>query len=441
MQRAQDPMDTGSAGEAAEDKRQGLISVNDLNYILEPDLSVAVNATFKQHRFQQSKYKLGQNAICILNSGADYIDTRRSYLHFDVVVPANTEWTTIPSIGGLSFIKHILISSRSGDELLRVKDFNKMTASIYPHKYDKGWWESVGTLFDGSSEANLHNYRAGTRHTVVIPMYLLGGLFAYPRLLPSMIMSGLRIDIEFEDGAISFLDTNSNAPVNDRVGLENIYFNLKSIQLTDAAQRALNELSATNGLELVYHDCDSMSHPTAEADAYVEVRRACSRALKAFVSYRNGNTLVAVPPNVTSYQFQLGSLYFPQQPIRAERAENLLKEVAFMNMETHGCLVPSSGAPYTLTKPVNFKPLTPGQNIDFDAKTEAQPGNKSVESYTIACNLERSSLFNLSGIPINNSRILSFRSKSTNVSYTAIDTYLIYVKLARVFLNNVEIEQ
>ena len=55
-------------------KRQGLMAVNDLNYVLEPDLSVASNKTHKNHFFQSNEYTPNQTAICILNSGADYID-------------------------------------------------------------------------------------------------------------------------------------------------------------------------------------------------------------------------------------------------------------------------------------------------------------------------------------------------------------------------------
>ena len=63
---------TSSSGDLS--KRQGLITVNDLVYVLEPDLSVATNKTHKVQYFQNSEYQSGSNGICILNSGADYID-------------------------------------------------------------------------------------------------------------------------------------------------------------------------------------------------------------------------------------------------------------------------------------------------------------------------------------------------------------------------------
>jgi hypothetical protein len=60
--------------------------------------------------------------------------------------------------------------------------------------------------------------------------------------------------------------------------------------------------------------------------------------------------------------------------------------------------------------------------------------------------LERSDLFNLSGVPINNSRVLSARVEyDQSIVGTPrgrdVTVFLKYVRLARVFLNNVEVEQ
>jgi hypothetical protein len=74
-------------------------------------------------------------------------------------------------------------------------------------------------------------------------------------------------------------------------------------------------------------------------------------------------------------------------------------------------------------------------------------------------------MFNLAGVPVNNSRVLAFRANlnpysfepcgipapnnvslhngsiATNVTQRNFTVYLKYVKLARIFLNNIEIEQ
>lgn len=67
--------------------RSGLIGLNNLTYRLEPDMSVAVNCTDKNHFFQQQTYENSQRAVCVLNSGADYIDPRRSFLCFTIKLP------------------------------------------------------------------------------------------------------------------------------------------------------------------------------------------------------------------------------------------------------------------------------------------------------------------------------------------------------------------
>ena len=75
-----------------------------------------------------------------------------------------------------------------------------------------------------------------------------------------------------------------------------------------------------------------------------------------------------------------------------------------------------------------------------------QPGSFQGGGEVIAVSLERSSLFNLSGIPINNSRVLALRGTYSSVATAyckshTLNIYLKYVKLARIFLNNVEVEQ
>ena len=80
--------DTGGATSTGDAKR-GLIGLNNLTYRLEPDMSVAVNCTDKNHFFQQQKYNSRQRAVCVVNSGADCVDPRRS---FQCLAPRETPW-------------------------------------------------------------------------------------------------------------------------------------------------------------------------------------------------------------------------------------------------------------------------------------------------------------------------------------------------------------
>ena len=61
----------------------GLLTINRLNYTLPNDLSVCISRTGTNQFFQAKTYSPSQNMICILNTGASYINPERSYLRLD----------------------------------------------------------------------------------------------------------------------------------------------------------------------------------------------------------------------------------------------------------------------------------------------------------------------------------------------------------------------
>jgi hypothetical protein len=554
---------TGGGGEKKSSsgdlsKRQGLITVNDLVYVLEPDLSVATNKTHKIQYFQQSSYSSGQNAICILNSGADYIDTRRSWLQFDVAAIGGTADTTNLYLGAngsaCNFINQVTISTRSGDVLCQLFDFNLMQNILLPLTYDKQWFDTVGQTMmygGGISTANVAANQE-TKNRMCIPMYILAPLFGYGRLMPAMLMSGLRVEIQFANSTQAFqrLTTgsynigapvtpiggaantgvaaptttvallNTNLPVYTTVieGVCSSYtvsdaqFVLSSVQLSDSIQRSLNELSATNGLEIVYPDYERTQGAVgSDGTANIEIRKSCSRALKAFARVRfNNYTAAGIGPeeNVDSfraerkfpvyeYQWQLGSLYFPQQAVRsklttevgcneiAPTAYNMLlesfdayhggKSVALpyhkvranQSQVLGGDTVGLPDGAYVVQNSIlNNGQYHIGEFRPENAHSDGESGSFKFDAHSIGVTLERSTMFNLAGVPVNNSRVLAFHarlkegtSETTPVAIAAgikppgnaiaagvnvvrrIDIFLKYVKLCRVFLNNVEVEQ
>ena len=535
---------TSSSGDLS--KRQGLITVNDLVYVLEPDLSVATNKTHKIQYFQQSSYSSGQNAICILNSGADYIDTRRSWLQFDVT-PTGTGATTNLYLGAngsaCNFVNQITISTRSGDVLCQLFDYNLMQNILLPLTYDKQWFDTVGQtmMYGGGCVAN------GAKNRMCIPMYVLAPLFGYGRLMPAMLMSGLRIEIQFAThtqafqsiqtgsyktaglvaGGTAIIDVTSAQaafPVWTPVAVGAVtgydvtdaQLVLSSVQLSDSIQRSLNELSATNGLEIVYPDYERTSTPIGSAtEVNIEIRKSCSRALKAFARLRFTNfNLAGAGAGVRGigleiendsfraersfpffeYQWQLGSLYFPQQAVRskatnragcteiAPTAYNMLLESfdAYHGGKTVALpyhRVRATAAPYyggnraaDMSKSSNATSSGWAANVfgvgynvgEFMPETSAGPGEEGSfkrDAHSIGVTLERSTMFNLAGVPVNNSRVLAFHGRITSdvtgeITKSAVtadqpitlndrklDIFLKYVKLCRVFLNNVEVEQ
>ena len=514
--------DMGEAGGGGGDgeRKNGLISVNNLNYVLEPDLSVAVNATHKDQAFQVTSLTVQSapvRSICLLNTGADFIDMFHSFLTFDLdIVAVNKAGGTLadfPSAvtfgsGGsaLNLISRLTVASRSGDELVRINQLNQWAAQEMPFKYDPHWYESVGSGFYANSAGTsvpqcLTQAQAGcvkddgtrfstalpgdyanyiiplvqptlvattqttTTVRIAIPAYCLCGLFEYGRLLPSMLCSGLRIEIEWENkdrafrivsgnpAIVALNETNISRLVSYTV--RNPSFRLKSIQLTDSLQRTLNEQSAVNGLEIVFPDYETTTGviPPGGTGINIEVRKACSRALRATSRFRTvstspvdhltdsfqSNLLDAGQPN--AYQWQLGSLYFPHQQLDATSDAYAYE----WNMSQFQCIQP--GMVNTVWPSVNRKNFS-GVSVVSDGKVPSLQTTyigQGTDNTVCVC-LERSSLFNLSGMPINNSRVLALTYRSGNTpntvaEQTVVTMFLKYVKLARVFLLNIEVEQ
>ena len=317
--------------------------------------------------------------------------------------------------------------------------------------------------------------------------------------MPAMLMSGLRFEITFADTRFPFIassETTADTQLNNiAYTIDNPYFCLQSIQLSDSIQRALNELSATNGLEVVYCDWERTTLNQGNDFAgslNVEIRKSCSRALKAFARIRpTGGTATANTPRpdtkrdsfraevkfpFTEYQWQLGSLYFPQQPVAGTTNTKCAVEAFAHTLEACDKFHGEARQPY-LTFNGDYKTDEVTAAIMSDKKAQPgsarpgyyqaldymQPGSYIHDAHVLAVNLERSTMFNLAGVPVNNSRVLSLRatldvtgssgeiqedlaSLTTSTAMVGypnrqLDVFLKYVKLARVFLNNVEVEQ
>lgn len=398
----------------------GLLGINNLKYALEPDFSVALNATHKQHYFQQTEYTNTTNStsICVINSGSDYVDTKRSFLNFTVRFGPKADFTVasltaepvlsspfrvaggafgfnackdlagtsaLTRAGGIgapdrdinkygktnsttpeavdymsektmsnnnagsamNLIKQVTITSRSGDEISRIDKANLLEYVRAEFMRDSSHHETTRTAMgqnwqyssvatDPPTADTVSQVDADRTLRVSIPAYCLTGLFNYDRLMPSQLMSGLQIRIEWERPEIALV--GSGATIEETAGplfgtivtpvseyhISDVYFNLMSVQLTDSVQRMLNEHSATNGLEIVFADWANTSYPVLGTHIHAEVRQAVSRALRAFARIRVevaaekrmfSSSFEAERWRVSRYQWQLGSLYFPQQPI------------------------------------------------------------------------------------------------------------------------------
>lgn len=432
-------------GNQADVARRGLVSLNRLDYVLQPDLSVCVSRTMKRHFFQQNVYTPNQRGILICNSGAEYIDLQNSYLKLNFINTGDTPLSFGRHGSVINTIQRITLTTRSGDEIERIDEVGQLMSVLDRYMMSEEWIKTHGEMIgysDGSAQV-----AGGAVKTFVIPLPCLTGFFkSFDRLAPSMLMSGLRIEIEFESVKNAVVAEEDGKTVNWEIRDPEIV--LDSYMLTDSIQRVMNEEAAMRGLELVfsswYYHQSSIKSPGSASKMNIEVRKAVSRALGVLTKLRPGGKLVDTgdyygskifdSSTNFSYQLRLGSLYFPHQPI-SNTAASALYEAYHHTQRGLGKLKTPS-APTS---------VPPSRWISASASPTASE-LRSGFSTVFYTDLERSNTQRLTGVPVNNSRVAEVQlthatQTNSNFSSYVVDTYLHYVRLARVFLQNTEIEE
>lgn len=247
---------SGDPAAASSDGRMGMLALNDLVYKLNPDLSVAVNRTHKVMYPQTQSYDNKQVTVFIVNSGADYVDPSTSNFFFtieldEVKMPpqlgrtpaANNslnhpqfDWKSPqfncyfgPNGSILNLIDSVFVSSRSGEELSRVNNYAQLMNIYMPATFGQDWRATIGSNMAMGSYIGADGYvqNEQRRRTFQVPLYLLSPLFNYGRLMPAMLMSGLRIEIrwksldvatqQFWTGAPKYLPGTNEAATNPRL--------------------------------------------------------------------------------------------------------------------------------------------------------------------------------------------------------------------------------
>ena len=409
---------------SVQDSGEADLLVNNLTYQSPKALSLAVNRSYQKAFFQRSQYTGDRSTtmICDWNSGTSLINCANSYLAVSVQLEGGAGGVaSFGSGSAMNIVNECRIRSRSGVELDRLQNANiwSMFDSVYNRS--KQNLDTLGAL-EGFSEGRLPANSTTEVDATTKFLIPLGCISPYFRplghqLLPHQLASGLRVELSLEDFRTALFQ-NSGTVTGYKI--TDCYFQLDCVELTDEVQRTINMESAKNGLEWSYERVFTTitQQPSATTSISAQVRKAVSQASIVYSMALSGvdkiditkDSLVAVPFNTTTFQYRVGSLYFPQQ--RIENAEggseaNLIAYETFDKMRH------------------TFR------------ETSVTPATFKSKFGVLSASLERDQSLQFSGLAINNSRTLELDATFASVAENLeVYTFLTYSSVARAFIDN-----
>lgn len=418
------------------DEADSSLLINNLIYEMPKALSLCVDRKNILQYPQRSTYTVNQNnTICFdFNTGNSYINATNSFLKFKMVASgvANVAPPTFGSGSALNLIREVRIRSRSGVELDRCENSNLYNA--YRIKYTKSdrWLATIGSSFFCNSAIPIFSNPNLLQTEVCIPLSELATFFnpMKHQLIPCQIASGLRIELSLESLQKAFVDTAGYFGNGSSLELRDIHMSLEASNLSDETLKLLNLESSQSGLEYVYNRVYSYAntYDAGTSNFTLQVSKAVSQAVHVFTVLQSNNAVNSSTVDsflsrrfsATSYNYRLGAAYYPHIPVQSA-VDNTVNRRGV--------------EPYLLTLASFDKMRTPFQETSITLDTYSE--SLSV----LATSLERDSSLSISGLPINNSRILELivaRDGSADGSDKVyVCSFLLYTSCARAYIDNI----
>ena len=405
------------------------LAVNNLVYENPDALSLAVSRSSTRLFFQRAQYNPGDTAVIDFNSGTDFIDPENSYLAFSLTAVAASGNYGFGIGSAMNVIRQVTIRSRSGVEIDRVERANVWSLFETQYRNPKVWFESVGAAMEGFGSSN-NGYAtaaaatSSTGNRFILPLKRLAPFFKpikRGQKIPPQLMSGLHMEIIFENTAMALY----TAATVTSYQINNLSIMCDTISMTDDVQKTINQQSADAGLEYAYERVyTNPVVPGASAALSAQVRKAVSQANYAWaVSLESKDytdltkdSFAAESWTTTRYQWRLGALYFPLQPLDVNLADGVESYKQALEV-------------YDKNK-LNFIP----PNVTL---AEFKSGGKAIMAVT----LEKDAELDSSGLPVNNSRVLEVNATWSGAvsATTEVLIFLNYNAVSRSYVDNTSV--
>lgn len=394
-----------------------VLATNGLKYQMPKPLSTTLVRTWKRQYSQRQTYSSEQTIVFDLNVTGQ-VDPEVSYLTFEMNADNDFDFG---KNGVLSIIRDIRIQSKNGVELDRIQSYNAWSHVYLTNVIDKYKLDKKGRLTGISNNFTNGRY--------VIPLSWLSGLFrphVKGQKVPSHLLSGARIEIVLEsvNRALHASD-DSNVPTMYTVDKPTLV--LMEHTVNDNTLKVLTEESANNGLEYVYDRIFTSVESTSSDMFNTQIKKAVSQATSIVTTEHPANfqndikedsfgTILHSTAQDFSYQYRLGSSYFPHQ------ACTNLPEAFVMSSATFDSYREKGDVPEC-------------DWIDY-----------LVDCFNISTPLKSEHSISSSGLAVNNSATIALEYKTSSLSgdgqqlERVLYTFLTYTALARVFLNQVSVK-
>ena len=191
--------------------------IQSAEYKFPPTRSIVSGRGQVVHFAQKDEYNpQTETTIIEMSESKQYIYGRNTTLQFDIT---NNSTSSVLYTGLLSSflnaIRTITIRSKTGTELERIERANVLARYRLLTEASTSWLESSGKRLVGLDQAIAPTKSAH----VVLPMFLVSGMFAATPLLPPELISGARIEIEWETAHVAWQWSGTPATATFTSGL------------------------------------------------------------------------------------------------------------------------------------------------------------------------------------------------------------------------------
>ena len=419
--------------EVNQDMQEGLMRVNQLSYEFPAQLSVSTKRHRVTNYFQRNTYNPSETMVLDSQTGSAFVCGPDSYLTF-IFTP--TVAGNFGSGSVLNVFDTVRVKTRGGQELNRIENFNVLSAKHAKWTNSNDWLVSEAQAM-GFVGSITHTLVAGVSYRYTIPLKYLAPIFAQSKLLPPQLCEGLRIELEL---------ASSNTVIDGAAGTYTItqpQLLFDATTIADAFSRRIGELAATQGLNIMFSNfySNQVSGSAGQTSFNYDIKKAASKCMRLWTVSRNNanvNTAAAdsigsLPLDYTSVSTHIGADYIPNVPIRVS---GYVVTTATGGADNKNTGLISELYYHTLSAVAdNERPCYPSVGItgmSYDAV--------NIRDSVLVFSYNKSTLDNLSGYSVNNSRALIVDLECDPIvnlvgTVRRIDNWMEHLRNVRIFAN------